>query len=178
MKQKILLFSLLLFTMSLSTSAQITDKTLKKEYKGTLKELKKGGWKVFASTQSLDEAWEKYFLKRQNDGGTPIVGRGEASNNNVANSKARVDAVKEYTTMLETQIEAEHDVSFINKDGETLQRFRSIVRANTEQCIRDMSPVLSLTRKVESGRYEMQLFYLVDMNKEIEKVIEEWQADK
>ena len=117
MERKLLIFCILLFAISFSASSQalssVMDKTLKKEYKGTLKEFKKGGWTVFASTQSLDDALEKYFQKRQSGGGTPIVGRGEASNNNLANSKARVDAIKEYATMLETKIEAENNMSFI-----------------------------------------------------------------
>ena len=69
-------------------------------------------------------------------------------------------------------------MSFINDGGETLQRFRSIVHASTEQCIKGISPVLCLTRKIEGGRYEMQLFYLVDMDKDMGDVIDEWQTNQ
>lgn len=172
--KKVLLFGILLFVMSLSASSQITDKALKKEYKETLKRFRKEGWKVYASSQSLDEGFERYYTKRQNEGGTPILGRGDGSNNNMANTKARVEAVREYASQLETKIEAETRISL--SGAEDAQHFRSIVKSKTEQCIRGMSPVLSLSRKVDSGKYEMLLYYLVDVDKEIAKIEEEMQA--
>ena len=141
--------------------SQITDKALKKEYKTTLKQLKKETWKVYASSTPLESALMQYFKKRE---AAPmehiIIGHGTGRNNNIALPKARTNAQRELATMLETQIDHVGEVEI--KDGKIA--VNSTTSARSEQILKDISPALTLVRKTKDGDSEARVYYIIKLD--------------
>lgn len=59
----ILLLSMVLTVPVANAQNKVLQKAIKKEYKTKMKEYKKEGWKLFASSRSLDVALLKYYDK-------------------------------------------------------------------------------------------------------------------
>ncbi len=149
----------------------IADKNLQKECKKTQKLLKKGGWKVYASTQSLESAVEKYYVEMEAGGDSVILvmGQSRAGNENMAMSKAMANALSLSAGMIETNVSSVTNmiIANINEGKDIHSKSESDTHIITHICqtMKGMKPSLRIYRRITDDKgkevVEMNLFYLV-----------------
>ena len=78
MKKIIMLLMALCLVLptAVAQNSKALNKALKKEYKTKMKEFKKGGWKLYGSTRSLDVALLTHYekLNKEGDNAYEIMG--------------------------------------------------------------------------------------------------------
>ena len=173
--KKIITLLLLLFTFVQAGSAQssIQDKLLRKECKKTIKLMKKGGWKVYASAASLEAAVTRHFAQMDSGGNglQLVIGHSRNKSENLAYSAARASAMNQTAGMKETQISGATSVVISNlnegRDAKSGLDFSNVIETSVRQTLKGMSPSLQVYRHVPGQKQdvltEMQVFYLVKM---------------
>ncbi len=172
MLRKLFVICLLTFGMaglSAGCAASKLGKTLKKEWKRQVKQLKADGWEVFGQPVSLETALEGHYMKMEEAaeaGLTPITieGRGRSGNQNQARSKAETHAKSQLSNMTKSEVSSENDMEVTNeagKDAKTSTKFVHLSHSKSELTIKNFTPTVSLCRKNEKGIYEAMLLYIV-----------------
>ncbi len=173
--KKILTLLLLLLTLVQTGFSQsgIQDKLLRKECKKTIKLMKKGGWKVYASTASLETAVSGHFAQMEAGGGglQLVVGHSRNKNENLAYSAARANALSQTAGMKESQISGATSLIMSNlnegREAKSGLSFTNQFEISVRQTLKGMSPSLQVYRKVPGKKQELltevQMFYLVKM---------------
>ncbi len=171
MKLKIWILIAIAAGQCLLADAQISNKEIRKACKTTIKTLKKEGWKVAGSKQTIDVAVTKYYQKWE-AGGTGlemVVGSGEASDINLARSKARTHANKRLAEGKGININSVNEMQIGNAtndngETETSSNMQTRTVAQSNQRLQGVSPVLEIYRtKTVDGKEmnEFRLYYLI-----------------
>ena len=158
----------------MQAQSSLTDKNLQKECKNTQKLLKKGGWKVYASTQSLESAVEGYYVDMETAGksASMVFGHSRAGNENMAASMADAYAKAMAAGMIATDVSAATSQTIANlnngKDAKSSIEFTSVTRTSVNQLIKGMSPSMRVYRNIkdDNGKdvVEMMVYYLFKLN--------------
>lgn len=139
-----------------------TEKAYKKQCKKEIKNLQSEGWKVYGTSQKLEDLLLSYYLELA-DGALPIHVQQDAPIMNVAMSKAKLMAQKMYGESIESIIKVQTQTEMTNVDtGDDVQseeRFRAIVQQKVEQRIKGFAPRITLTRNTKDGKVEVMQFY-------------------
>lgn len=145
------------------------EKARKKEYKTKMKEYKKEGWKLFASSRSLDVALLTHYDKLNSMGEDAIEISGVASkfkSKNVGKQMAANNACITYAQQAGSQVKG-RVVSDLFGDGVEptgeFDRFYAAYERLVEKEIKgEMQESYSVIRENGDGTFEMQTFYIVN----------------
>ncbi len=145
------------------------EKARKKEYKTKMKEYKKEGWKLFASSRSLDVALLTHYDKLNNMGEDAVEISGVASkfkSKNVGKQMAANNACITYAQQAGSQVKG-RVVSDLFGDGVEptgeFDRFYAAYERLVEKEIKgEMQESYSVIRENGDGTFEMQTFYIVN----------------
>ena len=145
------------------------EKARKKEYKTKMKEYKKEGWKLFASSRSLDVALLTHYDKLNSMGEDAIEISGVASkfkSKNVGKQMAANNACLTYAQQAGSQVKG-RVVSDLFGDGVEptgeFDRFYAAYERLVEKEIKgEMQESYSVIRENGDGTFEMQTFYIVN----------------
>lgn len=166
--KRLYLFCLLVF-LAFSASAFAQDgklsKTLQKECKNQIKQLKKEGWTVCGQIQTIESALEGHFLKMQRTGGFRVEGRAKAKDINNAKNIATAKAQAEYSKTKGTKQEGENIIKISNIDGEDIISDQTIdinIHSKTASQIINFDPTVILCRETEDGMIEVLEFFVVN----------------
>ena len=170
MKRIISLITLLLCLTCLGfAQTGLQDKVLRKECKKTIKLMEKGGWHVFASTKSIETAVTQYYEQLEAGGNEVrlVVGHATATNENMALSTARANAMNMTAGMIESNVTGATTMMMTNlNQGKEVQsglESTNVTEVSVRQSLKGMVPALQVYRTLpdKKGKVEMQLFYLV-----------------
>jgi len=148
--------------MPASASIQQVSKAAKKE----AKQLVKDGWKVWGSSQSMEQALDAHYVALTN-GGTEafaVLGHGLSRSLNVAVSKAKNDATKQYASMKETKVDVMVDTRITNEAGSDANsniKLDATSRSQVSQNVKNFKPTVIIMRQLPDGSYEAQAYYVV-----------------
>lgn len=160
----------------MQAQSSLTDKNLQKECKNTQKLLKKGGWKVYAFTQSLESAVEKYYVDMQTAGNSAsmVFGHSTASSENIAKTKAEVYAMAMAAGAIATDVRSATSQTIVNvndgKDPKSSIEFTSVTETSVSQTIKGMTPSMRVCRNIKDANgkdmVEMMVYYLFKYEKQ------------
>lgn len=144
-------------------------KAQKKEYKAKMKEYKKGGWKIFGSSRSLEVALLTHYDKL-NTGGDDVyevVGIASAfKSKNVGKQTATNNACNIYASQAGSHIKG-RIISDMGSNADDVSaefdHFYAAYERLVEKEIRgEMTESFSVIRDRGDGSYEMQTYFLVN----------------
>ncbi len=134
------------------------------------KQIKNEGWKVFGTGKTIKEALDTHYALLFQGKGTlmTIEGHGKSKNINQAIRKSQNQAMQQYASMRETQVEGVSEVQMRNtQGGETSSNmdFNTHYKSSTAQTVKSFSPTVVFYRTSSEGWVEVRSFFLVDILK-------------
>lgn len=162
----VLVLIVCLASMSITVAGKGKN-SIQKECKKMSKQLSKEGWKVEGRAVSLEEALIKYYeeLEKSGSEAQSLVGTGKAKSENQARTKARTSATSEYSRMMDSKVTSEQNVKISNQtvEGETKSSvdFDNTVHAESQQRVKNLTPKLTLSRKLDDGQTEIRMYFIV-----------------
>ena len=170
MKKMLLKVMAFLLAMPMASAQnKALNKALQKEYKAKMKEFKAEGWKLFASSRSLDVALLRHYeqLNEAGDKAYEVVGTAaKFKSNNVGHQVAINNACNIYSRQAGSHIKG-RIVSDLANDGvdpsSEFDHFYAAYEALVEKEIKgEMKESFSVIRENKDGSYEMQSFFIVN----------------
>ena len=170
MKKMLLIAMTLVLAMPMASAQnKALNKALQKEYKAKMKEFKAEGWKLFASSRSLDVALLLHYeqLNEAGDKAYEVVGTAaKFKSNNVGHQVAINNACNIYSRQAGSHIKG-RIVSDLANDGvdpsSEFDHFYAAYEALVEKEIKgEMKESFSVIRENKDGSYEMQSFFIVN----------------
>lgn len=145
------------------------DKASKKEYKVKMKEFKAEGWKLYASSRSLDVALLQHYeqLNAAGDDAYEIVGTwSNFQSKNVGHQAAINNACNIYARQAGSKVKG-RVISDLASDGvdpsSEFDHFYAAYEALVEKEIKgEMKESFSVIRENKDGTYEMQTFFIIN----------------
>lgn len=170
--KKILILMLAMLTASATLyAADPVEKAINQAIKAKKKELKKGGWELFGTSQTLDMVLYDYYDKLLRTGGnyTEQMGNGDNSaNKTLLHQKTLVDAARSYAQKTSSQVEGMVTDELKSIDKMEVEDFNSMFSSKIQQSIGgQLQEKYSVIRESKNnpGYYEMQTYFLVDESK-------------
>lgn len=169
MKKLILLLMAFCFVMPFAEAQnRALEKARAKEYKAKMKEYKKGDWKLFGSSRSLDVALLTHYdkLNQLGDDGRELVGiASKFKSKNVGKQMAINNACVTYAQQAGSYVKG-RVVSDMAGDGveasdEFDHYYAAYERAVEKEIRGEMEESYSVIRDNGDGTYEMQVFFIV-----------------
>ncbi len=139
----------------------------RKEYKRTVKKLKKEGWTVNGVSQSLETVLKSHYLTIKKTGADAIVieGHGMANSINVAIKKAISNASVQYASMCESDITGDVNLNITNEQGNeasTKTRMDASYTSTFTQTLKAFKPTVMLYRENSDGKFEAKVLYVIN----------------
>lgn len=157
-------------------------KQLKKEYKQKMKEYKKDGWKVFATSRSLDVVLLKHYDKLESLGENGYEVMGYASNlrtKNVARQVAINNACNTYAREAGSKVKGRvvsdlsHDANYSEAE---FDKFYAAYEALVEKEIRgEMQESYSVIHENADGSCDVQVFFIINEDAACRARIRAWE---
>ena len=148
------------------------EKALKKEYKSKLKEYKKDGWKLDATSRSFEVVLLQHYDKLQNGNCTQLVGTSSGCmRTNVCRQAAYNNAIVTYANLASSYIKGRTASDVATADSETgeLDRFYGAYERVLGTLINKGTLTESYSiYKEENGAKEYQIIVLVDEDKALD----------
>ncbi|MEY8723898.1 hypothetical protein AALN73_22505 [Bacteroides stercorirosoris] len=148
------------------------EKALKKEYKSKLKEYKKDGWKLDATSRSFEVVLLQHYDKLQNGNCTQLVGTSSGCmRTNVCRQAAYNNAIVTYANLASSYIKGRTASDVATADSETgeLDRFYGAYERVLGTLINKgtLTESYSIYKEV-NGAKEYQIIFLVDEDKALD----------
>ncbi len=168
--KKIIMFLMAAFMLSVvPTTAQEITKQQKKAMKVKLKEFKKEGWSLFASTSTIEYSLRNHYAKLNSEDAMEVVGVASSfKSKNVGRQMALTNACTYYAALQDSEIKGkivsdlQGDASYSESE---FDKFYAAFKRSVETQIKgEMKESFSIIRDKGNGTYEMQSFYVVDKN--------------
>lgn len=170
MKRKFMYLMLVLavlFGGVASVSAQ--SKALEKDVKKRVKELKKEGWKLQASTTTLDYAMLKYrmYLEEDEENRIPLTGIAEGKNLKIGRENAIMNGITSYAGRAKAQVVGKMK-SLMSSDAaaaseEEIDKFGAAYEAGVNTKISGLvKQHFVLIREMDNGKKEFNVFMSID----------------
>ncbi len=148
---------------------KVLQSAIKKEYKAKMKEYKKEGWKLFASSRSLDVALLKHYdaLEELGENGYEIVGiAARYKSDNIGHQEAINNACNTYARNAGSHVKG-RIVSDMASDGDDtsseFDHFYAAYESLVEKEIRgEMKESYAVYKDLEDGDKTMQVFFIID----------------
>lgn len=169
--KKILIFLLAMVLAAPSVNAQnkYLQKAIKKEYNAKKKEYKKEGWKLFASSRSLDVALLKHYdkLEALGDNGYEIVGIcAKYKSDNVGHQAAINNACNTYARNAGSHVKGRVVSDMASNGDDTSAEFDHFYAAYetlVEKEIRgEMQESYAIYKDLGNGEKTMQVFFIIN----------------
>ena len=150
-----------------SVSAQ--SKALEKDVKKRVKELKKEGWKLQASTTTLDYAMLKYrtYLEEDEENRIPLTGIAEGKNLKIGRENAIMNGITSYAGRAKAQVVGKMK-SLMSSDAATaseeeIDKFGAAYEAGVNTTISGLvKQHFVLIRDMDNGKKEFNVFMSID----------------
>lgn len=150
-----------------SVSAQ--SKALEKDVKKRVKELKKEGWKLQASTTTLDYAMLKYrtYLEEDEENRIPLTGIAEGKNLKIGRENAIMNGITSYAGRAKAQVVGKMK-SLMSSDAaaaseEEIDKFGAAYETGVNAKISGLvKQHFVLIRDMDNGKKEFNVFMSID----------------
>ena len=172
LKKALTLCLLMLGTLTLQATTGDGDKlskSLQKECKKAVKQLKREGWTVNGVSQSVEQAMEAHFLRLEAAGASSMVieGNGKGKSVNIAVKRAMSNASSQLATMRESTVEGKTEVKVANEassasETSTHTSLDASYVSSTSQTLKKFTPTVVFYRKTGDDSYEARALYVVD----------------
>lgn len=171
MKQKLLLLVLGLCFLAPTVNAQnkALEKARKKEYKQKMKMYKDEGWKLFASSRSLDVALLTHYdkLNTMGEDGQEIVGvatkcRSKNVGRQMALNNACVTYAQQAGSKVKGRVVSDMQGDGVNADAEFDKFYSAYERLVDKEIRGEMKESYSIIRDNGDGTYEIQTYFIVN----------------
>lgn len=164
-----LVMALVLLVPVVNAQNKALEKALKKEYKTKMKQYKKEGWKLFASSRSLDVALLKHYdkLETLGENGYEIVGIcAKYKSDNVGHQAAINNACNIYARNAGSHVKG-RVVSDIASNGDDtsieFDKFYAAYESLVEKEIKgEMMESYAIYRDLENGERTMQVYFIIN----------------
>jgi len=164
-----IILALVLAVPVINAQNKVLQKALKKEYKTKMKQYKKEGWKLFASSRSLDVALLKHYDKLENlgDNGYEIVGIcAKYKSDNVGHQAAINNACNTYARNAGSHVKGRvvSDMASNGTDTDAeFDKFYAAYESLVEKEIKgEMRESYAIYRDLGNGEKTMQVFFVID----------------
>lgn len=165
----ILLLSMVLTVPVANAQNKILQKAIKKEYKTKMKEYKKEGWKLFASSRSLDVALLKHYdkLETLGDNAYEIVGVcARYKSDNVGHQAAINNACNTYARNAGSHVKGRVVSDMASNGDDTsaeFDHFYGAYESLVEKEIRgEMQESYAVYKDLGNGEKTMQVFFIIN----------------
>ena len=171
MKQKLLLLVLGLCFLAPTVNAQnkALEKARKKEYKQKMKMYKEEGWKLFASSRSLDVALLTHYdkLNTMGEDGQEIVGvatkcRSKNVGRQMALNNACVTYAQQAGSKVKGRVVSDMQGDGVNADAEFDKFYSAYERLVDKEIRGEMKESYSIIRDNGDGTYEIQTYFIIN----------------
>lgn len=171
MKQKLLLLVLGLCFLAPTVNAQnkALEKARKKEYKQKMKMYKQEGWKLFASSRSLDVALLTHYdkLNTMGEDGQEIVGvatkcRSKNVGRQMALNNACVTYAQQAGSKVKGRVVSDMQGDGVNAAGEFEKFYAAYERLVDKEIRGEMKESYSIIRENGDGTFEIQTYFIVN----------------
>lgn len=163
------LMALMLIAPAMNAQNKVLQKALKKEYKAKMKQYKKEGWKLFASSRSLDIALLKHYdkLEALGDNGYEIVGIcAKYKSDNVGHQAAVNNACNTYARNAGSHVKGRVVSDMASNGDDTSAEFDHFYAAYetlVEKEIKgEMQESYAIYRDLGKGEKTMQVFFIIN----------------
>lgn len=163
---KLMLVFAVIFSGATLASAQ--SKALKKDVKKTLKELKKGGWEVYAQASTLEYALTKYRTYMEEDEENRIALTGIAIGNNVkiGRENAIMNGITSYASRAKAQVVGKmKSLMSSENDGlseEEIDRFGAAYEMGVNTKVAGLVKQHFMLVREKDGKKEFQIYMSID----------------
>lgn len=151
---------------------RMKKKAQKKEYKAKMKQFRKEGWTIYASSHSLEVALLSHYKALQEEGADEIVGVASAfKSKNIGKQAAMNSAINEYARRAQSFVQGRIVSDMFNNADEIPEEFDKFYAAYESMVVKEMQgelkPSFSVIRtkgKDDKGNeiYEMQTYFVVN----------------
>lgn len=160
-------FSLMMPVVNAQNSKALT-KALKKEYRTKMKEFKKGGWKLYGSTRSLDVALLTHYEKLAKEGDETYEIMGNCSqfkSKNVGHQTCVNNAANLYAQQAGRQVKGRIVSDIAGNADDVAAEFDHFYAAYESLVQKEINGELqesfSVIKENKDGTFEMQTFFVV-----------------
>lgn len=165
----ILLLSMVLTVPVANAQNKVLQKAIKKEYKTKMKEYKKEGWKLFASSRSLDVALLKHYdkLETLGDNAYEIVGVcARYKSDNVGHQAAINNACNTYARNAGSHVKGRVVSDMASNGDDTsaeFDHFYGAYESLVQKEIRgEMQESYAVYKDLGNGEKTMQVFFIIN----------------
>lgn len=185
--KNIALLLLVLFLGAAPAVAQnkVLNKALKKEYKAKMKEYKKEGWKITASSRSLDVALLLHYEKLNDPNSHELVGAvSNCRSINICRQAALNNAAAYYASLagstLKGRIVADQatDQSGVDSSAEFDKMYAAYERLVEKEIKGEMQESYTISRTAKDGQKEIQTYFIVNEDAATKARIRAWDNAK
>lgn len=169
--KKIIMFLMAFILMMPIVNAQNSkalSKAVKKEYKTKMKEFKKGGWKLYGSTRSLDVALLTHYEKLNKEGDETYEIMGNCSqfkSKNVGHQTCVNNAANLYAQQAGRQVKGRIVSDIAGNADDVAAEFDHFYAAYESLVQKEINGELqesfSVIKENKDGTFEMQTFFVV-----------------
>lgn len=164
-----IIMALALVVPCVNAQNKVLQKALKKEYKTKMKQYKKEGWKLFASSRSLDVALLKHYdkLERLDENGYEIVGIcAQYRSDNVGHQAAINNACNTYARQAGSHVKGRIVSDMASNGTDTsaeFDKFYAAYESLVEKEIKgEMKESYAIYRELGNGEKTMQVYFIID----------------
>lgn len=170
MKKIIMLLMALCLVLptAVAQNSKALNKALKKEYKTKMKEFKKGGWKLYGSTRSLDVALLTHYekLNKEGDNAYEIMGIcSQFKSKNVGHQTCVNNAANLYAQQAGRQLKGRIVSDIAGNADDVAAEFDHFYAAYESLVQKEINGELqesfSVIKENKDGTFEMQTFFVV-----------------
>lgn len=164
-----LVMALVLLVPVVNAQNKALEKALKKEYKTKMKQYKKEGWKLFASSRSLDVALLKHYdkLETLGENGYEIVGIcAKYKSDNVGHQAAINNACNTYARNAGSHVKGRIVSDMASNGDDTdveFDKFYAAYESLVEKEIKgEMVESYAIYRELGNGEKTMQVYFIIN----------------
>ena len=157
-------------------------KAIKKEYKAKIKEYKKEGWKITASSRSLDVSLLMHYEKLSKENTYELVGAvSNCHSINVCRQAALNNAAAYYASMAGSHLKGRvvSDLAINQSDNDSSAEFDKLYAAYERLVEKEIKGEIqesyTISRTLEIGQKELQTYYIVNEDEAVKARIRAWE---
>lgn len=168
--RSIILRTMLLFAVLFAGAsvASAQSKALKKDVKKTIKELKKGGWELYAQATTLDYALTKYrtYMEEDEENRIALTGIAIGQNVKIGRENAIMNGITSYASRAKAQVVGKmKGLMSAESDGmseEEIDRFGAAYEMGVNTKISGLVKQHFMLMREKDGKKEFQVFMSID----------------
>ncbi len=167
----ILMAALFVMPMTMDAQNKQLEKARKKEFKTKMKELSKDGWKIYASTRSIDVALLEHYekLNSMGENAYELVGiaarfKSKNSGKQQALNSACVTYAQHAKSYIQGRVTSDLSGDGVSADNEFDNFYAAYERLISSEIKGELKESFSVIRDLGDGTFEMQTFFIVNQD--------------